>query len=325
MANLVNVSKIEYTATSTPEFFIGALASAHTVESDYIRVIPNVTKDAIIKKLVLTGNTISQVDNRDCNWSPTQRMTADSITLSVSNYKINEEQCLDSLDNLYSEEVFRTGRSEGADKTVAPENYGDPVMYLVRKGLSADIERLIWTGNFTSSSATTGGLIGSAIANSGTDKPVKDIKIDVAADPKSAVEKVYLQIPEAVLSEAETDPEKAAVRFFTSAANVRKIKTQLGALLQSNPAVYQAWAYTDNKLTYMGHEIVGNPFISSDHMLCFSRDNAVFGTDLLSDTSSVEVEQGQSLKDKNIVYIKGAYRAGTSFIFLDEVVFAHKA
>lgn len=321
----MDVSNIKYTAMSTPEFFVGALASAHTVESDYIRVIPNVTKDAIIKKLVLTGNTISQEDNRDCNWAPTKRMTADSVTLSVNNYKINEEQCLDSLDNLYSEEVFRTGRSEGADKTVAPDNFSEAVMYLVQKGLSADIERLIWTGSTASSSSITSGLLGQAIANSGSGKPVKEVKIDVATDPKKAVEQVYLQIPEAVLSEAETDSEKAALRFFTSAANVRKIKTQLGALLQSNPAVYQPWAYTDNKLTYMGHEIVGNPFIDSDYMLCFSRDNAVFGTDLLSDTTSVEVEQGQSLKDKNIMYIKGAYRAGTSFIFLDEVVFAHKA
>ena len=314
MANLIT-NNIQYTAQTAPEFFVGALSEAHTIESDYVRVIPNVTKDVMVKKLVLTGNTISQKDDRDCAWTPTQRMTADSVTLKVANFKINEEQCLDSLDSLYSEEVFRTGRSEGAMKTEAPGDFKEAVMYLVQKGLSADVERIIWTGDLTSGAT---GLVGQASASG-----VK-VTIDVVVDPKAAVETAYENIPDAVLSEAEADPAKAPVRFFVSAKNLRSIKQFLSEDQNNANVVYQPWKVEGTKVTYMGCEVVGNPFIDNDTLLAFSRDNAVFATDLLADTANVEVEQGASLKDRSTMYIKGQYRAVAGFIFNDEVVYAHK-
>ena len=71
MANLIN-NQITYTVKNNGEWFYKSLKKAHTLANDYIRVIPNVTKDVKIHKLVMANNTVSQVDNRDCAWSPVQ-------------------------------------------------------------------------------------------------------------------------------------------------------------------------------------------------------------------------------------------------------------
>ena len=91
MANLIN-NNLAYTVKNQPEWFYKVLQKAHTIENGYVRVLPNVTRDTLVKKLVMANNTISQVDTRDCAWTPTQRFTFDTKTIRVKNYKINEEQ-----------------------------------------------------------------------------------------------------------------------------------------------------------------------------------------------------------------------------------------
>ena len=46
MANLIN-NQISYTVKNNGEWFYKSLKKAHTLANDYIRVIPNVTKDGL--------------------------------------------------------------------------------------------------------------------------------------------------------------------------------------------------------------------------------------------------------------------------------------
>ena len=61
MANLIN-NNYAYTVKKQPEWFYKVLQKAHTIDNGYVRVLPNVTKDTYIRKLVMANNTISQVD-----------------------------------------------------------------------------------------------------------------------------------------------------------------------------------------------------------------------------------------------------------------------
>lgn len=107
-ANKMIVNNIKYTVKNQPEWFYRSLQKAHTIDKGYVRVLPNVTDETYIKKLVMDKNTISQVDTRDCAWTPTKRFTFDGKTIKVKNFKINEEQCLEELDSVYSEMIFNS-------------------------------------------------------------------------------------------------------------------------------------------------------------------------------------------------------------------------
>ena len=95
MANLIN-NTISFTPKVMPDWYYKVLLKPNFIAKDYIRVEPNVTKEAVLRKLVMANNTVSQVDNRDCAWTPKQRFSNDTETFTVKNWKINEEQCLDT-------------------------------------------------------------------------------------------------------------------------------------------------------------------------------------------------------------------------------------
>lgn len=320
MPDLIN-NKIEYNVVRHPEWFMQSLRKAKTLQNNYIRVIPNVTKDVYVKSVAIADNTISQVDNRDCAWTPSQRITLDGKTMSVKNFKINEQQCLEQLDSVYSEMVYN---SYGASKTEFPKIQGEgqdlesSLMFLIQNSLSNDIEKLIWGGTGNVVAGVQDGIIDKALADENTIKVANAVTID-ASNVLDEIKKVYDAIPNSVLSMGEFEPEKAQVRIFVDLNTFRYLKQALSTTPTNYQVVLPSFAIEGDKVYYMGIEIVvvGLP---DSTMVAASRDNLVFVTDLLSDTANVKAEMGNNLTDESVWYVKGAYRANADYIFSDEVV-----
>ena len=319
MANLID-NQISYTVKNNGEWFYKSLQKAHTLANDYIRVIPNVTKDVKVHKLVMQ-NTISQVDGRDCAWNPTQRITLDEATFRVKNWKINEEQCMEELDSIWSEMQYRqigATKDQWPSNTDGNESLESAVMFHLQNSLSNDIERIIWGGTGNSvGGQTPDGIVDKALASASTIK-VTGQTID-ATNVLGEIQKVYDAIPNVVLNEGEFDPEKAAVKIFVNMDVMRYLRQALSTVPTNYQVVLPSFTIEGNKIFYMGVEVVvvGLP---ANTMVAASRDNLVFVTDLLSDTQEIRAQFGNDLKDEAMLYIKGAYRANAGFIFDDEVV-----
>lgn len=319
MANLID-NQISYTVKNNGEWFYKSLQKAHTLANDYIRVIPNVTKDVKVHKLVMQ-NTISQVDGRDCAWNPTQRITLDEATFRVKNWKINEEQCMEELDSIWSEMQYRqigATKDQWPSNTDGNESLESAVMFHLQNSLSNDIERIIWGGTGNSvGGQTPDGIVDKALASANTIK-VTGQTID-ATNVLGEIQKVYDAIPNVVLNEGEFDPEKAAVKIFVNMDVMRYLRQALSTVPTNYQVVLPSFTIEGNKIFYMGVEVVvvGLP---ANTMVAASRDNLVFVTDLLSDTQEIRAQFGNDLKDEAMLYIKGAYRANAGFIFDDEVV-----
>lgn len=311
MANSIE-NKVAYTTATHPEWFIGAIKGANSLDKGYFRVVPKVIKDVLIKKLVISGNTVSQGDNRDCNWTPSQRMKAEGKVITVKNFKINEEQCLDQLDSVYSESIFA-----GANKTEMPEDLYEAAMSLVQKSLAADLDRIIWGGENNTIDGSQG-IIDKALADNST------IKVDGTTldntNILTEIQKVYNAIPDAVISEGLYDPEKAVVRIFVNMSGYRHLLQALTTTPTGVQVTLPSYTLDNGVVRYLGVEIVPIAYLPDNYMFAASKDNLVFATDLLSDTQEFGAETGASLKDRNIMYIKGQYRASADYIFSDEVV-----
>lgn len=322
MANLIN-NQITYTVKNNGEWFYKSLQKAHTLANDYIRVIPNVTKDVKIHKLVMANNTVSQVDNRDCAWSPTQRITLNEATFQVKNFKINEEQCMEELDSIWSEMQYReigATKDQWPTNTDGNESLESAVMFHLQNSLSQDIERIIWGGSGNTVAGVQDGIVDKALASS-TSIKITGQTID-AANVLGEIQKVYDAIPNVVLNDGEFDPEKAAVKIFVNMDIMRYLRQALSTVATSNQVILPSFAVEGGKIYYLGVEIVvvGLP---ANTMIAASKDNLVFVTDLLSDTQEIRAQFGNDLKDESMLYIKGAYRANAGMIFDDELVIYH--
>ena len=322
MANLIN-NQITYTVKNNGEWFYKSLQKAHTLANDYIRVIPNVTKDVKIHKLVMANNTVSQVDNRDCAWSPTQRITLNEATFQVKNFKINEEQCMEELDSIWSEMQYReigATKDQWPTNTDGNESLESAVMFHLQNSLSQDIERIIWGGSGNTVAGVQDGIVDKALASS-TSIKITGQTID-AANVLGEIQKVYDAIPNVVLNDGEFDPEKAAVKIFVNMDIMRYLRQALSTVATSNQVILPSFAVEGGKIFYLGVEIVvvGLP---ANTMIAASKDNLVFVTDLLSDTQEIRAQFGNDLKDESTLYIKGAYRANAGMIFDDELVIYH--
>lgn len=319
MANLIN-NQISYTVKNNGEWFYKSLQKAHTLQNDYIRVIPNVTKQVKLHKLVMANNTISQLDNRDCAWSPVQRITLNESLLQVDNYKINEEQCMEELDSVWSEMQYaQIGATKDSwpSNTDGNESLESAVMFHLQNSLANDIERIIWGGTGNAVAGIQNGLIDKALASANTIK-VTGQTID-ATNVLGEIQKVYDAIPNVVLNDGEFDPEKAKVRIFVNMDIMRYLRQALSTVPTNYQVILPSFAIEGGKIFYMGVEIVvaGLP---ANTMFAASKDNIVFVTDLLSDTQEIRGQFGNDLKDEAMFYIKGAYRAAVGMVFEDEVV-----
>lgn len=319
MANLIN-NQITYTVKNNGEWFYKSLQKAHTLANDYIRVIPNVTKDVKVHKLVMS-NTISQPDSRDCAWNPTQRITLNEALFTVKNWKINEEQCMEQLDSIWSEMQYRqigATKDQWPSNTDGNESLESAVMFHLQNSLANDLERIIWGGTGNSvGGQTPDGIVDKALASANTIK-VTGQTID-ATNVLGEIQKVYDAIPNVVLNDGEFDPEKAPVKIFVTMDIMRYLRQALSTVPTNYQVILPSFAVEGGKIFYMGVEIVvvGLP---ANTMVAASKDNLVFVTDLLSDTQEIRAQFGNDLKDEAMLYIKGAYRANAGFIFDDEVV-----
>lgn len=320
MANLIN-NTLSFTPKVMPDWYYKVLLKPNFIARDYLRVEPNITKEAVLRKLVMANNTVSQVDNRDCAWSPKQRFENDTETFTVKNWKINEEVCLETLDSIYSENVLSEFRDyqAGATKTIMPNDLETAVMFHLENSLGADIDRIIIGGTGNAVDGIQNGLIDKALASANTIKIANTVNID-ATNVLSEIQRVYEAIPNVVINEGLYEPEKAPVRIFVDINTYRYALQALSGVAGQYQVVLPSWAYADGKITYMGIEVCLVNYMPNNTMFAASRDNMIFFTDLLSDTKEIRVAHGNDLKDESMVYIKGAYRAEAAFVFEDEVV-----
>ena len=324
MANLVK-NTLSFTPKVMPDWFYKVLLKPNFIEKDYITVEPNVTKEAVLRKLVMANNTVSQVDNRDCAWTPKQRFTTSQQPFTVKNWKINEEQCLEELDSIYSENVLAEFRNyqAGATKTEAPGDLEAAVRLHLENSLGADIDRIIIGGTGNAVDGVQNGLIDKALASGSVIKIDNTVTID-ASNVLTEIQRVYDAIPNIVINEALYEPEKAPVRIFV---DIMTYRYALQAL-STTPTTYQvtlpSWTYDGGVIRYMGVEVALVNYMPANTMFAASRDNMIFFTDLLTDTNEIRVAHGNDLKDESMIYIKGAYRAEAAFVYEDEVVLYSK-
>lgn len=327
MATNLITNNFEYTTKLMPEWFTKLIAAPTMLAGGYLRIEPNVTKDLLIKKLS-GGDTISQVSLRDCDWTPGHNIETGSKLLSLANFKINEEQCMEDLDSIFSQNVFSgQGGPAGANKTDWPnyDGFGDKVMHWVYATLKTDLDRIIIGGETNVVDTYQDGLLDKLTADSEAVK-VSGTSID-ATNVLDEVQKVIDAIPDTVMNGYVFDENLGQINIFVPVTVYNLLMRQMATIMNSNVMIAQLWSYQTQslpngkgQLKYLDINIVPVWCMPANTMIAAAKGNLIFATDLLSDTETIKVQNGACLKDENILYIKGQYRAGVDYVEGSEVV-----
>lgn len=312
MANMYKINDLHWTMKDRPEWFTRALFGGRLIQSGIVRVLTGIKGDELLNQIDIESKVL-QIDGKDCAWTPNQIIKLSDKQVSVKTYKINLEQCIDTLENKRTAYML----SAGANNDSLPAELEDATMMLIAIQLSNEIEELIIAGSATANPDHFDGAK-TILLKAGS----KAIKVPgatiTAANVITSTESVYAALPENVLQAEDTGDLYALVSYATR----RKLRSALAE--KNNQVMFPMWTLDDGdkrnpKMFYNGMEVVAVKGIGDNTIIGIAANNMYLLTDLLEDTENVEMGQFPKPND-NKVWIKGRLRLGFEIPFEDEAV-----
>lgn len=311
MANMYIINGLSYTTKENPEWFTRAMFGGRLVSGGYIRVLTGIKGDELLSQIDLE-NKILQIDGKDCAWTPNQIIKLSEKKASVTTYKINLEECIDTLENKRT--LYQLG--DGAANDSLPADLEAATLALIAIGLSNEIEEMVIGGNPTVDPNQFKGMVKTLLDSTEATKIIGPVL--TKANVLATIESGYDAVPEDVLQSEDA----GTLYAFVSYATRRKIRNALSTV--GSQVIAQNWSLDDSdkrnpKMYYLGMEIVPVKGIGVNDIVILDGLNAYLLTDLLSDLDQIEL--GNFPKpNEDKVFIKGRLRLGFVIPFEDEAV-----
>lgn len=308
---MYNINDLSYSAHENPEWFARATFGGRLVQGGYIRVLTGVKGDELLNQIDLE-NKILQIDGKDCAWTPNQIIKLSEKRASVKTYKINLEECIDTLENKRTAYML----SAGAQNDALPAELEDATLALIAIGLSNEIEQMIVGGDSAVDPNSIDGMV-KTLLNSTEATKIQSAVITVA-NVMDIIAAAY-----GALSEEVLQTEDAGNLYGFISYNTRRLLRQALTTVDSQ-RIAQNFTLddTDKKnptIYYLGMELVPVKGIGKDDVIVIDGNNAMLLTDMMSDLE--EIELGQFPKPhENKVFIKGRMRLGFVIPFESEAV-----
>lgn len=311
MANMYNINSLTYTVGRNPEWFTRAMYGGRLIEQGRIRVLTGIKGDELLTMIDLE-NKVLQIDGNDCAWTPNQIIKLSDKKASIKTYKINLEQCIDTLEDKVDAFTF----SPGAKNDSLPDELEEATLMLVAIALSNEIEELIIGGDESKNPNNFDGMVKTLLDSSQAAKLVGAVL--TKTNILKAFEDVYDAVPEEVLQSDNAE----GLQFFASYGARRKLISALSD--KNNQNIINNWDVdkTDIKnprIYYLGVEVVPVKGIGENTIIAIDSNNAFLTTDLMSDLEEIRLGNKPAPQD-NVVFIDGRLRLGFVIPFEDEAV-----
>lgn len=308
---MFNINGLTYTARENPEWFTRAMFGGRLIQGGYIRVLTGIKGDELLSQIDLQ-NKILQIDGLDCAWTPNQIIKLSEKKATIKTYKINLEECIDTLENKRTVHMLQPG----AHNDALPAELEDAALMLIAIGLSNEIEEMLIGGDSSVDPNQINGMVKTLKLSTESYQLVGVALTD--ANVLTKIGECYDVVPENVL-QAE---DAGTLYCFVSYATRRKARKALATV--ANDVVAANWTVDDTdkknpRLFYLGMELVPVKGIPTHDIIILDGLNAYLLTDLLSDIESVELGQFPKPQESK-VFIKGRLRLGFVIPFEDECV-----
>lgn len=310
MANMYDISSLNYQPSTNMDWFTKAIFGGKLIEKGKITPVVGVKESTLINLIDVNGS-ILQADARDCSWNPQQMSKLSDKELKVKTYKINLEQCLDDLERKRTVWML----SPGAKNKELPDTLEDATMAILASELSSEIETKIFKGDSSVDANDFDGVV-KVLTDSLNAVKVTGVAL-TKANVLEEIEKVFINIPEDVVAGGL---QEGTLNIYVSYPTFLKVKMALGGIYGSNVVVSPNFTVEGDVVRYMGVELVPVKGLGDNDMVAADARNFLIGTDLVRDLEEIRLGQKAAPHD-NIIFIDGRLRLGFAIPFEDEVVF----
>lgn len=281
-------------------FYANALLTGSS--KSLFTLIPNVKSKIKLAQL----NIGSILQAADCTFSNTGEGTLAQKSFEVEPIKINLSYCKRTFETNYLSQLLRPG-SNNAE--VMPPSVEAFLLNEVSNKVSADLEQLVWKGNFGSTASyplpLADGLEKQLLAD-GT-------VVDVVATTLSAsniiaqIALVYNAILPQILDEAVIMVGSAAYRFYRQ------------ALANASSEAYYMQDHAE--LRFLGVRVIEAKGMSANKMVAGRLSNFLLLTDLMSDFEAVQILPQSNVTGEPTVRMTAEFKFAVGYVYGSEIVF----
>ena len=277
-------------------YLSAALKSGKTLANNWITIKENIPFKAVLKN-VANANLIQ---NGSCDWNTAGTTTLDERVLTPEEFMINTELCKGKFRQDW--EAMATG-SMYDDKI--PPTFEQFLLSMIADEVAQQIENTIWGGNNASAGefeglATNNGVIvsgGGNVVASGhaftTGAEIID-NLDALFNDAGAI----LATTPAII-----DKEDFTIYVSPKVALLYQQKLASDGYLNE-------YYVNEKPLNYMGYQMVVCPGMLNDRIIAARKSNLYFGTNLMTDMTSVRVIDRTPIDGSDNVRIAMRYSAG---------------
>lgn len=286
-------NNISVKAQVAPEVFEEAIEKVDSLK--YFTYVPAKSTTAVLPKITTSDGAFLQSDGRDCDWDPTESIVLDEKSVDLVPMKINLEVCGANLDSLMNIEAFNAKKYGEVSPTEE-----QLVLNFSKKVIAKEIDAMVWSQIVTeaaSDSDFTNTVTGTTITSS---------------NALDEVEKVVAAIPDAVYSNDD-------IKLFMSTGDYRKFRQALSGAATIQNALLPRYSVVDGRTFIDGVIEVVPCGIASGKMFAAAKNNIALASNILED-GTLDAGMGATPKDKNILYINGAFGAIASYVSSAEAV-----
>lgn len=296
-------NNISYCGKYSFDLFSGALFNNDLFD--------NVTLfEGVKNKITLPTALLSPVVVSDtCAFTDSSTLTLSPRELSTCAYKLNFELCVTDLEPTFLSERMRAG----ATHPVAPSELIEWVRDYGMRKIGNDAQANFW-GSTASDCLGIFGLLGGTGATASFSSGVIGVTAAAsvtAGNVMTELSKVYAAIPAQVKQGAARD-----LRIFVS-------QDVMDAYLIANATTTTAFFTAEQKIApfYLGIPLYVINTTATRKMVAVSRENIVFGTDLLDDQNEIRVIDLRETTGDNKIRFVARFRAGQQVRVIGQVVY----
>ena len=287
-----------YAGEFAGRYIAAALLSGVTLGQNLITVKPNIKYKEVVKKLVTSGEIISDAT---CDFTPTGTLTLTERLLTPKELQVNIQLCKSSFSSDW--EAAQMGYS-AYDKL--PPTFQEFIIGHFLAQVGAGIETTIWHGA-DGSEGQFDGLVTLMTADSGVVDASATSPID-ASNVIEELEKVAGLVPDTVYSQPDFQ--------YYVAPNVAKAYV----MALGKQGYMQQFSVGDKPMDFAGKPLVIANGLTASYMVAAQKSNLWFGTGLMNDQQEVKLLDMADLDGSKNIRLIMRFTGGVQYGISSEIV-----
>jgi len=262
-----------YAGKAAGFYISAALRQANSME--YLTMIENIKYKSNIQKMAAA----SMIKDASCDFTEAGTLTMTEAVLTPKNLQINTDLCKKTLLDSWEAAQMRAGA--GAPP---PASFDDYVVSYLGEVIANGTEASIWTGNDATAGEFTG-FVGGGVGHLVTDATVVDVANDGGAGTAFTTTNIITNLTATVAAIPTAVYTKEDLHIYMSPKSYRLYISKISELGYVN-------AYSmngDYDAVFEGIKLAVCNGMKDDVLVAAERSNLFFGTDLLSDSTRIDL------------------------------------